>query len=52
MTYPLDPLDEDTEHGVDMRGLDRWYDDEVLFIVGSVAAFAVVVGAMLWDGLR
>ena len=42
--YPLDPLNEDTEHGVDMRKLGRslWLDRCVLtaLLIGAAAFVA------------
>lgn len=48
--YPLDPLDEDTEHGVDMRC--RGVNTEVLFILGSIAILLLMVGGMTWEAAR
>lgn len=48
MTYPLDPLDEDTEHGVDMRGR---VDDEtwcVAAFTGLFLAFILIMVSAPW----
>ena len=50
MKYPFDPMDEDTEHGVDMRGqqfnpMPQWL--KAFTIIGLSIAFACIVIALL-----